>query len=186
MLSTILTVTHPTSPRHQSLIQVVRVTLLLPMRLALTRLQITLPNGQGIAFEHTSTLDLPNLPMVDRQAHILPESVQYSLLSIGQLFDSGCEICFTTMAVAVNHNETVIISGGRYLLSDLWHVDMTTPSPAVTDNVYDTHTVPDRICYLHAACFGPVKDTWIKAIENGDFATCPGLTVDNVRTFLPK
>jgi hypothetical protein len=31
-----------------------------------------------------------------------------------------------------------------------------------------------------------VKDTWIKAIEKGNFSTWPGLTPDNVSKYLPK
>jgi hypothetical protein len=31
-----------------------------------------------------------------------------------------------------------------------------------------------------------VKDTWLKAIQNGNFATWPSITVANVRKYLPK
>lgn len=40
--------------------------------------------------------------------------------------------------------------------------------------------------FLHAACGSPVPSTWIKAINNGHFATWPGLTAELVRKHLPK
>jgi hypothetical protein len=44
----------------------------------------------------------------------------------------------------------------------------------------------DLINYLHAACFSPVKSTWIKAIKNGNFSSWPGLNEQNVEKFLSK
>jgi hypothetical protein len=64
-------------------------------------LQVNLPNGQVIASIHTATIDLPSLSTAARQAHILTGLAQYSLLSVGQICDSGCEICFTTTVVTV-------------------------------------------------------------------------------------
>jgi hypothetical protein len=40
--------------------------------------------------------------------------------------------------------------------------------------------------FLHAACGSPVPSAWITAINNGHFATWPGLTADLVRKHLPK
>jgi hypothetical protein len=105
---------------------------------------------------------------------------------VGQLCYSGCEICFTTMAVTVKHNDTIILYGGKDLVSGLWHVDMTMPPTEVSNDVYENHTLPDRIAYLHVACFSPVKDTWIKAIENGNFAMWSGLTLENICKYLIK
>jgi hypothetical protein len=34
--------------------------------------------------------------------------------------------------------------------------------------------------------FSPVQDTWLKAIQNGHFATWSSITVENVRKYLPK
>jgi hypothetical protein len=39
----------------------------------------------------------------------------------------------------------------------------------------------DTIAYLHAECFSPVKDTWINAIEVGNFTEWPALSPDRVR-----
>jgi hypothetical protein len=52
--------------------------------------------------------------------------------------------------------------------------------------VYEKRSISDTIAYLHAACFSPVKDTWIKAIAAGNFSSWPGLSVDIVRKYLAK
>jgi hypothetical protein len=42
------------------------------------------------------------------------------------------------------------------------------------------------IRYLHAAAGFPTKDTWIKAITNGNYVTWPGLTVEHGQETLPR
>ena len=41
------------------------------------------------------------------------------------------------------------------------------------------------IQYLHQVAFSPVKQMWIKAMDNGKFTTWPGLTTEAVRKYLP-
>jgi hypothetical protein len=53
-------------------------------------------------------------------------------------------------------------------------------------NVYEQKSIQDTITYLHACCFSPVQDTWLKAIKNGHCSTWPSVTVENVRKYLPK
>jgi hypothetical protein len=52
--------------------------------------------------------------------------------------------------------------------------------------VHEHKSIQDTITYLHACCFSPVTDTWLKAIQNGHFATWPSGTVENVRKYLSK
>ena len=47
-------------------------------------------------------------------------------------------------------------------------------------------TLRDLVIYLHRACFSPVTSTWTAAIDEGYFATWPGLTSAVVRKHLPK
>jgi hypothetical protein len=54
------------------------------------------------------------------------------------------------------------------------------------NSAYYTSTQTDLFSYLHAACGSPVPSIWIKAINNGHFATWPGLTAKLVREKLPK
>jgi hypothetical protein len=51
---------------------------------------------------------------------------------------------------------------------------------------HDNNNQKDLINYLHAACFSPVKSTWIKAIKNGNFSSWPGLNEHTVEKHLSK
>ena len=53
-------------------------------------------------------------------------------------------------------------------------------------NVYTLPSIKQVIRYLHAAVGFPTKDSWVKAIMNGNFATWPGLTVDIVKRHYPE
>jgi hypothetical protein len=68
---------------------------------------------------------------------------------------------------------------------------------ALVDSLFETNQVQcnhehdnsnqkDLINYLHAACFSPVKSTWISAIKNGNLTSWPGLTEQAVEKHLSK
>jgi hypothetical protein len=57
---------------------------------------------------------------------------------------------------------------------------------AQCNHAYDNNNQKDLINYLHAACFSPVKSTWIKAIKNGNFSSWPGLNEHSVEKYLSK
>jgi hypothetical protein len=52
--------------------------------------------------------------------------------------------------------------------------------------MFPRRSISDTIAYLHAACFSPVKDTWISAIEAGNFAGRPALSPDRFHKYLNK
>jgi hypothetical protein len=157
-----------------------------------TPLEVRLPNGANIASTHTVTLNLPSLPHTARQAHIIPGLDQHSLLSVGQMFDSGCAVAFTSTKVPVKNGASTILTGQRDKDSGMWRVPLETSIPLqiapehYAHNVYEQKYIQDTITNLHACCFSPVQDTWLKAIQNGHFATCPSVTVENVHKYLPK
>jgi hypothetical protein len=73
--------------------------------------------------------------------------------------------------------------------SRLWRVNLKQKFE--TENVqcnhaHDNNNQKDLINYLHAACFSPVKSTWITAIKNGNFSSWPGLTEHIVEKHLSK
>jgi hypothetical protein len=57
---------------------------------------------------------------------------------------------------------------------------------AQCNHAHDNNNQKDLINYLHAACFSPVKSTWITAINNGNFSTWPGLNEHSVEKYLSK
>jgi hypothetical protein len=145
--------------------------------LAENPLEVRPPNGATVASTHTVTLNLPSLPHTSRQAHILPGLAQHSLLYVGKTCDSGCAVTFTATKVAVTNGATTILTGQRVKESGMWRAPLEnsiSPQAApeqYAQNVYEQKSIQDTITYLHACCFSPVQDTWLKAIQNGHFAT---------------
>jgi hypothetical protein len=142
-----------------------------------TPLEVHLPNGATIALTHTATLDLPSLPNAARQAHILPELAQHSLLSVRQICDTGCAVTFTANKVTVAHGATTLLTGQHGKDSGLWRVLLGNTNSAqaapehFVHNVYEQQSTQDTITYLNACCFSPVQDTWLNSIQNGHFTT---------------
>jgi hypothetical protein len=145
--------------------------------LAETPLEMCLPNGATIASTHTATLNMPSLPHASRQAHILPGLAQHSLLSVCQMCDSGCAVTFTATKVTVTNGKSIILTGLRDKKSNLWRAPLEPDRPLEigrehsAHNVYEQKSIEYIITYVHACCFSPVPDTWLKAIHNGHFAT---------------
>jgi len=53
-------------------------------------------------------------------------------------------------------------------------------------NVYNLPSMLQTVRYLHAAAGFPTKDSWIKAIENGNYKTWPGITSKTVNKHFPE
>ena len=51
------------------------------------------------------------------------------------------------------------------------------------NNAFATTTKTDLIKYLHQVAFSPVKQTFLKAIKNEQFAKCLGLTEEAVKKY---
>ncbi len=57
---------------------------------------------------HTCLLDLLQLPIAARQAHIIPKLVLHSLISVPMLCNAGCRVHFTKNECIITHNNTTI------------------------------------------------------------------------------
>jgi hypothetical protein len=71
----------------------------------------------------------------------------------------------------------------------LWRVDLKQrfeTNQVQCNHAHYNSNQKDLIKYLHAACFSPVKSTWITAIKNGNFTSWPGLTEQAVEKHLSK
>jgi hypothetical protein len=108
------------------------------------------------------------------------------------MWKSGCAVTFTAKKVSVTHGAKTILTGQRDKEAGLWRVPLGNTNSAqaapehFVHNVYEQKSIQDTITYLHACCVSPVQDTWLKSIQAGHFATLPSMTVENVRTCLPK
>jgi hypothetical protein len=147
-----------------------------------------MPNGTMIQSSHTCEVLLADLPPQTRKAPILPGRVHNSIY-VGQLCDNGCNITFTQEQVTVSRDEKCVMYGSRDPRSRLWRVDLKQKfetKHVQCNHAHDKSNQKELINYLHAACFSPVKSTWITAIKNGHFTLWPGLTEHAVERYLSK
>jgi hypothetical protein len=150
---------------------------------------VNMPTGTMIQLSHTCELLLADLPPQARKAHIIPGLLHNSLISVGQLCDSGCNITFTQEQVTVLRDGTCVMYGSRDPRSRLWRVDLKQKfetKHVQCNHTHDNSNQKDLINYLHAACLSPVKSTWITAIKNGHFTSWPGLIEHAVEKHLSK
>jgi len=61
------------------------------------------------------------------------------------------------------------------------------PNPAEPiANVFELPSTEKTVKYFHAAAGYPTKETWVKAIRAGNYATWPGLSVKGVNECYPE
>jgi hypothetical protein len=148
-----------------------------------------MPNGTTIQSSHTCDLLLAYFPPQARKAHILPGLVHNSLILVGQFCDNGCNVTSTQEQVTVLRDRKCVMHRSRDPRSRLWRVDLKQKfetKHVQCNHAHDNINQKYLINYLHAACFSPVKSTWIKAIKNGHFTPWPGLTEHDVERHLSK
>jgi hypothetical protein len=137
------------------------------------------PNGTSIQLSHACDLVLTDLPPQARKAYVFPGLVRDSLISVGQLCDNGCDITFNKDTLSIMSNGKFVMTGARDPQSGLWRFNLQNSKTAIQstcNHAHDKINQKELINYLHAACFSPVKSTWIAAIKNCNFTSWPGLT----------
>ena len=89
----------------------------------------------------------------------------------------------------------LILRGKKDYSTGSWIVPITSTNPTIKPKTQtlppikevavkvleDTNTKRELVRFLHTTCFYPVKSTWIKAIENGNYERFPELTAELVQ-----
>jgi hypothetical protein len=145
-----------------------------------------MPNGTSIQSSHTCDLILADLPSQAITAHTLPGLVHNSLISVGHLCGSRCDITFNKEHVTVLKDGKCVLLGSRDSQSRLWRVDLKSVQQAELNHAHEISNQKELINYMHATCFSLVKTTWIMAIKNGNFASWPELTERTVEKYVSK
>lgn len=143
---------------------------------------VGLPNGAFLnSTNEDCLLDLPQLSKQARQAHIIPELKNSSLISIGKLCDAGCIAKFDKNYVVIQQNGNTIITGDRNPTNGLWNIPLTNNTTATTQQhscniTAHGSTTEMSVQFMHATAFSPVASTWLKAIKKGYFDSWPMIT----------
>ena len=154
--------------------------------------KILLPDKSVLQATSKGMLPLPTLSKESCVAHVIPGLKSSSLLSMGQLCDDNCEIQLRKHDMVVRKNNHIILHGTRNTNDGLWDIDLQHPlhNTEITNHklnvIVDTKSISDLIAYYHGCVFSPSKSTWLKAIEQNNFVTWPGLTAERVRQFYPE
>ena len=165
---------------------------------------VALPDGSTKQATHTAILPFESLSDEARRADVLPGLRPNSLVSVGKLADSDYTTMFHPRGEGVTVHEKnsfriqllrkPVLQGWRDA-NGLWRLSRDDQKPTirvsrskqeVAANVYSLPSMPQTIRYLHAAAGFPTKDSWIKAIKNGNYATWPGITAEAVNRHFPE
>ncbi len=81
-----------------------------------------------------------------------------------------------------------MLQGCKKKRAKLWTVSAaaTVNECEIVANVYDIPSINHMIKYLHAAAGYPVEDTWVKAINAGNYTTWPRLKATAARKHFPE
>ena len=158
---------------------------------------------------HTCTLDLPELPTKARLGHIIPGLASDSLLLVIKLCNAGCEVLFNKIGCTVKYRGRIVLTGNKCTKTGLWMVPISnkptktaqilTPPPQevlnhlelagwaqeVAANIHPTTSQPELPKYLHQILCSPPKTTLLRAINNHQLDSLPGLTHDLINRHLP-
>jgi hypothetical protein len=161
--------------------------------------QITVYLPDDSTLQATSKTQIPfeQLSSEAREANILP-GLTKSLLSVNKMAENGYTTIFQpdNEGVTIHKKGTLTIMTSEPLVLQVCKkkgAKLWTVSAAATDNeckkvanVYDIPSINQTIKYLHAAAGYPVEDTWVKAINVGNYSTWPGLTATAARKHFPE
>ncbi len=165
---------------------------------------VALPDGSTKQATHTAVLPFPSLSDEARKAEVLPGLPPNSLVSVGKLADSDYTTIFHPQGEGVTvHKKNSFrlqllrkpVLQGWWDANGLWRLSRdqeyspirgSRSKQEVAANVYTLPSMPQTIRYLHAAAGFPTKDSWIKAIKNGNYSTWPGVTAEAVNRHFPE
>lgn len=178
----------------------------LPILRSSTR-RVGVANGSTSTATYVSQLPFPQLSPNAVLADSFADFPQ-SLMSVGKTCDDGTIAIFTQSGVTVHKDTDVLITcqgeplligardaQGRYRIPLTQHKGRWQPRrPSKkarqtlrhANSVYDLPSTEQAIRWMHAVCGYPVKSTWLKAVQAGNFIGWPLLTSRNVQKYFPE
>ena len=141
---------------------------------------------------HTCNLNIPWLPGIMDEAHIVPELAHASLISTQKSCNTGCKGMLNKEECRVYYKGRLVLTGGRDPATELWqlpsnptaihnvhmslsHFDLVIPADALKVGMQfihqasNVHTIPykqNQLKYMHKSMFSPPIATLTNAINN--------------------
>ena len=125
----------------------------------------------------------------------------HTLLGVVPICDANCTVTFSKDAVVVRDatNRSILTGWREAKAPYLWRITLLpynvdipkVPQDAlrvllVAYSAYDLPSVEALVRYFHAAAGLPVRSTWLDTIKAGNYASWPGLTINNARKYCPS
>jgi hypothetical protein len=157
---------------------------ILNKRLTHNPIHIRNPNGAIMTSTHKGELDFLMLQPNACHAHIVPALQNCSLLSIGQLCDSGYTVVFDAPTMRVMDGNICVLSGQHNHTNGMWEVEH--PKQEERANALGTQTASKLIAFAHATLFSPALATLENALTKGYQTNFPGLSAKLLRNKHPQ
>ena len=142
-----------------------------------------------------------NLRPAARKMNIVP-GLHSTLISVPKLADAGYTTVFSKAGAAIYDDYTTTISASNppVLNADrcdhtgLWKLPLvektketnrTPPTNNAINVIFDLPSAHQTFLWYHAAAGFPAKESFIKAVRNGNYATWPKLTVTLIHKYMP-
>jgi hypothetical protein len=136
-----------------------------------------------------------------REMNIVP-GLHSTLVSIPKLVDAGYTTVFSKKGAAIydDHTTTItadkpsVLEADRCNLTGLWKLPLhpegiaanrEPPHDEAINVILDLPSARQNFLWHHAATRFPPKETFIKAVCNGNYATWPKLTVQLIHKYMP-
>jgi hypothetical protein len=136
-----------------------------------------------------------------REMNIVP-GLHSTPVSIPKLVDAGYTTVFSKEGVAIydDHTTTIIankppvLEAGRCNLTGLWKLPLHPEGTAANKEpphdeaisiIFDLPSAHQNFLWYHAAAGFPPKETFIRAMRNGNYAMWPKLTVKLIHKYMP-
>ena len=149
--------------------------------------EVYLPDNTILRMSTKTKLPFVQLTETAREVDILP-GLKRSLLSVNKMSKEGYTTIFhpgeegVTIheegTITITMKEPPVLQGSKNNGEKLWTVSTreNKSKQEEINNVYSLPSISQSIKYLHAVAGFPVKETWIDAIQVGNYITWPGLT----------
>jgi hypothetical protein len=125
-----------------------------------------------------------------------------TLVSVPKLADAGYTTVFSKKGAAIydDHTTTItadkppILEDDRCNLTGLWKLphhqegiaaNKELPHNEAINVIFDLPSARQNFLWYHTAAGFPPKETFIRAVCNGNYATCPKLTVQLIHKYMP-
>jgi hypothetical protein len=171
------------------------------------------PEKDEDAFKDTGELSKKTFMFPDKRTNkvtkkmrlkhkLCPAAREMILVSVPKLADAGYTTVFSNNGAAIydDHTTTItankppVLEANRWDLTGLWKLPLhpegiaanrKQPHNEAINVIFDLPSARQNFLWYHAVARFPPKETFIRSVCNGNYATWPKLTVQLIHKYMP-